>query len=93
MSTVVTSSRRALPADEFDAQVAAVMLRAIDRGREQSRMNAGGVASAWFGEFAEESLRAARNRFIERLQARSDDFDATYGLRALEAASRAKETC
>jgi hypothetical protein len=37
----------------------------------------------------DESRRAARHRFIERLHARSDDFEATNGLRALEAAERA----
>jgi hypothetical protein len=69
-----------------DSEIATVMHLAVVRGREQKLPNEGGAKRATFGDAAAESLHAARSRFIARLHARSDDYDATYGLREIDSA-------
>lgn len=85
----LTRASAAPPNGDRDTVLAAAIRHAIDLGLDRASQSAEAVTPAGFGNFDKELLRAARSRFIERLHERSDDFDATYGLRVLEAALRA----
>ena len=73
---------------DLDAARDAVLRRAVDLGTDQPDVKAAAATLLSFAQGDPELLEGARSVFIERLHARSDDFDATGGLRLVEEALR-----